>query len=141
MTSGNGLRESVVSHLRLARSASELRAYRRAVPVASVVAEVFCGWEDLFHPGTPLHGETFTTAEQEALARFDRVVDSVAEETADDTGLEDWLNSSPWRVLSSEATVALVALGVALEDADLHADAVDDRVRSLRSLPRPPLID
>lgn len=89
MISSNELRNSIIAHLMLASSASSVRAYQEGVPIADVVAEVFCGWKDVYHPAVPPFGAAFAVYERVALAHFDRVVDQVAEDTPEWIDLED----------------------------------------------------
>lgn len=109
-------REGLIEALQLAQSARQIREYKARVPIADVVAEVFCIWEDLYHPSVPTFEVAFQAHERQALAAYEAACSAIAIEIGQ-IGVEEFLSTSQWRTLAAAAKEALEALGVDGEDA------------------------
>lgn len=75
------LRTNGIETLRLLADREAQRAYERDVPIADVPAELLCLVEDLCDTKNRYNQAAFTPREHEQLARLDRLVDKVIEES------------------------------------------------------------
>ena len=106
----------LVYALRLAQSAEQMREFQARVPIADVVSEIFCIWEDLYHPSVPMFAVAFQAHERQALAAYEAVCSAVAGEVGE-IGVDEFLLTSQWRTLAAAAKETLGVLGVGGEDA------------------------
>jgi len=103
-------RKQIIESLRLACSAKQELEYKRKVPIADVVGEMFCEWEDIYHPSVPTFNVAFSPAERTALAKSDRLSGSVADRL-ETTSLEQFQVTAEWARLAQGARTVLAALG------------------------------
>ncbi|TCP29857.1 hypothetical protein [Sphingomonas sp. BK235] len=105
------IRNNIIDYLELAASPAEQRAYECRISMAHVPDELIYRWEDLI-PGADWNWYSepeFSSQEQEALKRFNRIWDSVADATPDPmpSTVNDLLGTAIWQRLIDGASEAL----------------------------------
>lgn len=120
-------RNGVLEALELASSAEAQRDYQAKVPIAQVVAEVFCWWEDIYHPEVPVTGVAFTQEELLAMAEYEITLNQVAADTKTNR-LEEFHASRGFQVLSEAAKTTLKVLKGNDHVADLPPAAAAERL-------------
>jgi hypothetical protein len=102
------------STLTLLASEEKQREYQHTVPHVEVSAELFNQWEDCYFPEDRDFQSAFVSAELAELARFDRVLHQVCDDTPRDLpALDEFLTTQAWRTLSDAAQQALSAFPLA----------------------------
>jgi hypothetical protein len=123
MISATDLRAVLVEALLYIASSEKARGYQRNVPIADVPAELFCRWDDEYHPDDPILPEAFTEDELKALASFHSQFEKVSNATPDILPpLEELFALPEFQNLQRRAAQTLAALGVhAQQDASVDA--------------------
>jgi hypothetical protein len=113
MISPEDLHAVLVESLLYIASSEKAREYQRNAPIADVPAELFCQWDDEYHPEDPVLPEAFTENELKALASFHRQFEKVADATPDILPpLEEFFTLPEFQSLQRRAVQTLAALGV-----------------------------
>ncbi|RDV37653.1 hypothetical protein DV096_14210 [Bradymonadaceae bacterium TMQ3] len=101
-------RENILNALELIADGAGQREYQRQVPFASVPAELFNQWDDFYYPEDDRFRETFSDVELLVLSRFDRVLNDIADATAQERPpLDEFMKTEAWKTLSFAAREAL----------------------------------
>jgi len=133
-------RQDIIDTLSLISSREEQLKYQLEVPVADVTAEIFCHWGDgCYRDGKYLNEEwclgVFSTAELEAMAEFNQVLNSIGDALSQKSRVEQYTPSRQWapRIeefvltpewakLSEAAAKALKVLAVDAESSEQWKD-------------------
>lgn len=102
------IRKNILENLELWGSKDKLFEYQKNVPIAQVSAELFCQWDETYHPNDKYFLKAFNEKERIILANFDRIVNEIAKETPNDLpDIVDFVETQGWRTLNELATKTL----------------------------------
>ena len=106
------LRNNIIELITTTSSSSAQREYESKVLIASVPAELICGWfDDLYHPETELFSSSFSQSELDALARFHEFYALRVDQIPPEGGVDALQASDAWIEVQNRARSTVEALG------------------------------
>ena len=103
------LRKGVVEALEFASSFKAQLQYEDSVPIANVLAEIFCIWEDIYHPQVDAFKDAFSESESKALEAYNEKLSDIAA-SSKAKNLKEFQNSAEGLSLARAAAETLVIL-------------------------------
>ena len=98
------LRENLLDILDLWTSKDKQIEYQNNVPIADVSAELFCQWDDIYHPETIPFRLAFDEREREILSDFDKLVNHVSDKTPTYLPyITDFIKTNDWLIVNQAA--------------------------------------
>ncbi len=102
------IRENILNCLDLWTSKNKQLEYQKRVSIADVSVELFCGWDDFYHPDNIDFMKTFNEQERQALADFDRILTEIADTTPKELpNILEFVQTEEWKKLNLVATETL----------------------------------
>lgn len=102
-----GYRQTLLSLLETIGSRELQEEYEERVPIASVPAELVCGWfDDDYHPGSGLFRAAFSEREARVLADFDEVFRREVESISGAAEVRELWARPGWVRVSAAAAMA-----------------------------------
>lgn len=104
----NRIRENILNCIDLWTSKDKQLDYQKRVPIAQVSAELFCDWEDFYHPDNTEFKKAFNEQERQLLADFNRTLFEEADTTKKElSNIEEFVNTLEWKKINLAATETL----------------------------------
>jgi hypothetical protein len=111
----NNIRRNILEVLDLWASKKKQLAYQKNVPIADVSAELFCQWDDFYHPDDNEFKKVFNSNERSILAEFSQIIEEVSEKTPKDLPyISDFVKSNEWAIVNQVAIETLQKLNIRL---------------------------
>ena len=105
------IRKNIFELLELWSSKDEQLEYQKNVPIAQVSAELFCQWDDFYHPETEPHKLAFSNIETEIIKKFYAKLDLVSKKTIGHLPyIDEYILTNDWKELNELAKKTLVNL-------------------------------
>ncbi|MCE3279337.1 MAG: hypothetical protein K0S44_1528 [Bacteroidetes bacterium] len=102
------IRENILYSLDLWTSKEKQFDYQKSVPIADVSAELFCGWDDFYHPDNTDFINAFNGQERQILADFNRTLTVLADKTPNILpNIVEFVQTEEWKKINSAATETL----------------------------------
>lgn len=85
--------------------------YQKEEPIAQVSAELFCQWEDFYHPDSIDFKHEFDEKELELLADFDKALNDTADKTPENLPpIEEFVKTQEWIDMNKKAVEIKIKL-------------------------------
>lgn len=105
------IRKNIFELLELWSSKEEQIEYQKNVPIAQVSAELFCQWDDFYHPETEAHKLAFSEIESEMIESFYSKLKLISNETTEWLPyIDEFILTKEWIVLNKLAIKTLANL-------------------------------
>jgi hypothetical protein len=104
------IRKNIIGLIELWSSKEEQLEYQKNVPIAQVSAELFCQWDDYYHPETKAHKLAFSEKETEIIDLFYQKIELVSEKKNPEdwfTYIDDFILTNDWIELNKLAKETL----------------------------------
>jgi hypothetical protein len=104
----NRIRENILDSLDLWTSKDKQIDYQKRVPIAQVSAELFCYWEDVYHPEDKYFMQAFNDQERLLLAYFHRTFTKISDATPKVLPyIDKFVQTEEWKKLNLAAIETL----------------------------------
>ena len=99
------IRKNVFDVIEMWTSAESQIEYQLNVPIADVSAEIFCQWDDSYHPDSDEHfNRFFENRELKLLAEFDKALNSISNKSTKRLpSIEKYVKTDDWKFLNKKA--------------------------------------
>lgn len=104
------IRKNIIGLLELWSSKEEQLEYQKNVPIAQVSAELFCQWDDFYHPETKAHKLAFSEIETKIIDFFYKKIESVSTKKNPDDWfpyIDEFILTKDWIELNKLAKITL----------------------------------
>jgi hypothetical protein len=109
----NTIRKNIFELLELWSSKEEQLLYQKNVPIAQVSAELFCQWDDFYHPETDAHKLAFNQKERDLIEIFYIKLDLISKKTSGFLPyIDDYILTKDWIELNQLARETLAKMNL-----------------------------
>jgi hypothetical protein len=104
----NRIRENILDSLDLWTSKDKQIDYQKRVPIAQVSAELFCYWDEVYHPDDKHFLQAFNEQERLLLANFHSTIIKISDATPNILPyIDKFVQTEEWKKLNLAAIETL----------------------------------